>query len=86
MNMKIIILRIIFIILLIGTFSVIFGFSNQNSDESRDVSRRATEFLTDKIEGLQGREDIIDRIEKIIRKIAHFSIYTVVRNIAYGII
>ena len=82
-NMKINILRTIFIILLIGTFCIIFGFSSQDSEKSSSISRRVTEFLTDRISSIQEKpeqekEQILSRVEKIVRKIAHFSIYTVV--------
>ena len=82
-NMKINILRTIFIILLIGTLGIIFGFSSQDSKKSSSISRRVTEFLTDRIGSIQEKpeqekEQILFRVEKIVRKIAHFSIYTVV--------
>lgn len=83
MNIKINILRVILIILLIGTFSVIFGFSNQDSEESSGISRKVTEIITNPIKSLQEKpeyekEQVLSRIESIVRKIAHFSIYTVV--------
>ena len=83
MNIKINILRAILIILLIGTFSIIFGFSSQDAEKSGGISRKVTEFLTNGIKTIQEKpeqekEKILDRIESIVRKIAHFSIYTVV--------
>ena len=88
--MKINILRIILIILLLCTFSIIFGFSSQDSKKSSSISRTVTIFLTNNIKSIQKKNDIekgqiLHRIESIVRKIAHFSIYTVVRNFAYGI-
>lgn len=88
--MKINILRIILIILLLCTFSIIFGFSSQDSKKSSSISRTVTIFLTNNIKSIQEKNDIekgqiLHRIESIVRKIAHFSIYTVVRNFAYGI-
>lgn len=88
--MRINILRAILIVLLLGTFSIIFGFSSQNSKESSSISRTVTIFLTNNIKSIQEKNDIekgqiLHRIESIVRKIAHFSIYTVVRNFAYGI-
>lgn len=83
MSIKINILRTILIILIIGTFGVIFGFSSQNSEKSSSVSRRVTEIITNGIESIQEKpkeekEIILSEIESIIRKIAHFSIYAVV--------
>lgn len=87
--MKINILRVILIILLLCTFGVIFGFSSQDSKESSGISRKVTIFITKNIKSIQEKSDIekgqiLHRIESVIRKIAHFSIYTIVRNIAYG--
>ena len=70
-----------------GTFCIIFGFSSQNSEKSNGISRRVTEFITSPIKCIQEKteqekEQILSKIERIVRKIAHFSIYTVVRNIA----
>ena len=47
--MKKIIIRIILLILLFGTFFIIFGFSNQNGEESSGISRKVTVMITDKI-------------------------------------
>lgn len=82
-NIKINILRVILIILLIGTFGVIFGFSSQDSEKSSGVSRKVTEFITNPIKSIQEKpeeekEEILSRVESIVRKVAHFSIYTVV--------
>ncbi len=87
MNIKINVLRIILLILLMGTFCIIFGFSSQNSEKSKGISRRVTEIITSPIKCIQEKteqekEQILSKIERIVRKIAHFSIYTVVRNIA----
>ena len=81
--MKINIIRVILIIALIGTFSIIFGFSNQDSKTSGGISQKVTEFIIKFIPSIQQteenqKEEIIDRIESVIRKIAHFSIYTLV--------
>lgn len=81
--MKINILRIILIILLLGTFYIIFGFSSQDGEESSGVSRTITEKITSNAKWVQEKsedekQETLDMVEKVIRKIAHFSIYTVV--------
>lgn len=81
--MKINIIRGIIIILLLMTCSIIFGFSNQNGEESSGISRKITELITKNIKEIQNLEEeqkeiVLNKIEKIIRKIAHFSIYTVI--------
>lgn len=81
--MKINILRITLIMLLLLQMWIIFGFSNQNGDESGSISRKITEIITKNIKSIQGlekdeKEKTLKRIEHIVRKIAHFSLYTVV--------
>lgn len=88
--MKKIIIRVMLIVLLILTFCIIFGFSNQDSEKSSNISEGITQRLTNKIKIIQEKsasekESILLRIESIIRKLAHFLIYTVVRNFTNGI-
>lgn len=65
------------------TFAVIFNFSNQNAEKSGGLSEKVTRYiidinpLTKDIQG-QERENIIYKLESVIRKLAHFSIYTLV--------
>lgn len=61
-------LRIIIIILIILWMILIFGLSNQNGEESSNLSRRIASFFTDNIQK-------INIIEPYIRKIAHLSEY-----------
>lgn len=80
---KINIIRAILIILLLATFIRIFCFSNQNGTQSSGVSRKVTEIVTSNIKKVQNmpkneKELFLEHTEKIIRKLAHFSIYTVV--------
>lgn len=88
--MRINILRIILFILLIWTFSIIFGFSNQNGEQSGGLSKKVTEiilFRSDKYNNLEEskKETVFHRVEKIIRKLAHFSIYTLVGFLLMGL-
>lgn len=77
------ILRLILIVLLCGTFSIIFGFSSQDSEQSGGLSKKITTAVVNfipklrELDNLQ-KEEVTHRMEKVIRKIAHFSIYTVV--------
>ena len=77
------IIRIILLVLLICTFARIFSFSNQDGKESSGVSRKVTEAVTKNVKRIQKMEPhekelTLSHIEKIIRKCAHFSIYTLV--------
>lgn len=77
------ILRAILVILLLGTFYMIFGFSSQDGEESSGVSRKVTETLTSnskKIQNLEKKQKQLKlkEIEHFVRKLAHFSIYTLV--------
>lgn len=77
------IIRVILIVLLIATFVRIFCFSSQDGEESSAVSRKVTTAVTQNVKKIQDmdskqRELTLDKIEHFIRKIAHFSIYTLV--------
>ena len=81
MKKQIIILRIILIILLIMTFFYIFNFSSQDSEKSGNLSRTITVNVTKNIKKIQEldkfkKNEILNTIEKIIRKLAHFTEYT----------
>lgn len=78
--MKINFLRVILLILLLGTFWLIFGFSSQNGEKSGNLSGNIAEFILRRVHynDIENKEQILERTENIIRKIAHFSIYTLV--------
>ena len=79
--MKLNVIRIVLIILLVGTFYIIFGFSSQNATESSGISKKVSETIveiTNKDKPIQEKNEIVKFLEPIIRKLAHFSIYTVV--------
>ena len=70
-------------IILLTTFFVIFGFSNQDGQTSggtsRKVARKIVEiFPTTKNKSEQEKENIVENMQPVIRKLAHFSIYTLV--------
>lgn len=73
--MKINIIRTIIMILLLATFVTIFHFSSQNGEESGNLSGRIAKFLVEKLP-ITNTKQTLKRTEAIIRKIAHFSIYT----------
>ena len=77
------IIRVILIVLLIATFVRIFCFSSQDGEESSAVSRKVTTAVTQNVKKIQDmdskeRELTLNKIEHVIRKIAHFSIFTLV--------
>ena len=70
--MKINLLRIVLLILLFGTFYIIFGFSSQDGEESGGISGRVTEFILEKSNTYKNieenrQDEIFERTEKIIR-------------------
>lgn len=78
--MKKIMIRTILIITIILTSSMIFGFSNQNAEQSSSISAKITKVITKNIKSIQEKEidekeRIEQRIHSIIRKIAHYVIY-----------
>lgn len=84
------IIKMILIVLLVILLGVIFSFSNQDGEKSTSVSRGITERIIEHIEGIQKldgyqKENALLRIEAVIRKIAHFSLYTLVGIIVMGL-
>ena len=81
--MKINILRAILIVLLLLQMWIIFGFSNQDGEKSGTISRQITETITKNISSIQNlptdeKEIAMKKVEHVVRKLAHFSIYTVI--------
>ena len=69
--------------MLAATFYVIFNFSAQNGELSGSVSRKVTTFIVEMLSKVKNMDvnlkfEYITKLEPIIRKLAHFSIYTVV--------
>lgn len=84
------IIKMILIVLLVILLGVIFSFSNQDGEKSTSVSRGITERIIEHIEEIQKldgyqKENALLRIEAVIRKIAHFSLYTLVGIIVMGL-
>lgn len=71
--MKKIILRIVLLISIILTSLIIFEFSNQNANDSKEVSGKITEKIVSIFYSVKLDKN---RVESIVRKIAHYSIYT----------
>lgn len=74
--------RIIFLILIVINCIVIFSFSNQKADDSGNSSGRVVNFISEVIpairnmpeqEKVEFKENVM---QPVIRKLAHFSIYT----------
>ncbi len=89
--MKIHVLRGIFIILLLGTFFIIFNFSSQNGETSGGISKKITQTILEKSSKYnllqeKQKDRVFHRTESIIRKIAHFSIYTAVGFLLMGLL
>ena len=79
---KLNIIRVILIIIIIFISSTIFGFSNQNSEESSGVSSKVAEILIKiqpKYKNISDteKEELIEKYQTPVRKFAHFSIYTI---------
>lgn len=77
------IFRIVIILLLGFTFWSIFGFSNQSGTASSGVSKKVARKIIDVFPYTRNlsentKNKIVERAQPIIRKLAHFSIYTLV--------
>ena len=76
------IIQIILLILICCVFYIIFNFSNQQAEESEGLSRNITSDIvnifydTKQLEQSQVQE-IVATTDRIVRKLAHFSLYTI---------
>ena len=89
--MKLKIQRIIFAILTIVTFVTIFIFSSQNGEKSSSTSRGFTKKIIeilqlDKNLSENEKENLIENSQFVIRKLAHFTIYTIAGINIYGFV
>lgn len=81
--MKRIIIRIISMLMLLATFYIIFSFSAQDGIESGSLSNKVTTIFVNNFPytknlSIETQNKLIEHGEPIVRKLAHFSIYTVV--------
>lgn len=81
--MKRTIIRIISMLMLLGTFYIIFSFSAQDGIESGSLSNKVTTIFVNNFPytknlSIETQNKLIEHGEPIVRKLAHFSIYTVV--------
>lgn len=75
--------RVLFLIMLVIAFYIIFNFSAQNGEESGSLSIKVTEIIVNMISKIKNMDIstklyYIEKLHPIIRKLAHFSVYTVV--------
>lgn len=75
--------RILFIIMLLATLYIIFGFSSQDGEQSGNLSLKVTNFVVEMFSKVKNMDvtlkmHYIERLHPIIRKLAHFSIYCLV--------
>lgn len=80
--MKITIIRIILVILILLNFITTFCFSEQNGVQSGGLSRKVTltilNVFGDYNEPLSDEQEVqVDNVQHVIRKLAHFTIYTI---------
>jgi VanZ family protein len=78
-NIKVV--RVIFFLLLMATFAVIFCFSSENGKKSGNTSRGVMRTIIDhypqtKHLDEEQKEKIVEDAQPIIRKLAHFGVYT----------
>lgn len=73
------IIQIIDIVFILIWMATVFWFSNQNGEKSSGTSRTITETVVQPIlgEDESKNEQIIRDTEKVIRKLAHYTIYTI---------
>lgn len=73
--------RVILIILIIIWMAVIFRFSHQPGGKSQGTSSSVTKFIVKIFYGeSKEAEDKVKRLDPIIRKLAHYTVYIIRRN------
>ena len=72
-------IKIIGIIFIFIWMVSIFAFSGQVGTESSGTSRKVTEFIVQLVsdKSIEENEELIANLDKIIRKLAHYTIYTI---------
>lgn len=75
--------RVLFLIMLAIAFYVIFGLSAQDGEMSGSISQKVTEFIVkviSKVKTMDIKTQLswIEKLHPIVRKLAHFGVYTVV--------
>lgn len=70
-------IKIIKAILIVMWMIVIFNFSNQGGNESSGTSSKVTRIIINVITKEKTNKQTEERIEKVVRKGAHYTIYTV---------
>ena len=82
-------IKILKIILIVVWMAIVFSFSNQGGTKSGNTSRKVTvavvQVISDK--PIEENEQLIEKVDKVIRKLAHYTIYTIggflIMNYAY---
>lgn len=81
--------KIIKIILILVWMATVFIFSNQGGTKSSSTSRKVTETVVQAISSktVEENEPLIEKLDKVTRKLAHYTIYTIggilIMNYAY---
>lgn len=69
--------RIIFVVMMLATFYVIFNFSSQTGKVSGNISKKITTYIVNiMVRNEDARPEYIKKLHPVVRKVAHFSIYT----------
>lgn len=72
--------KVIFnISLIIICMAIVFIFSSEQGKESRSTSRKVTETIVQIISDkpIEENEELVHNVDKVVRKLAHYTIYTV---------
>lgn len=84
-------IKILKIILIVVWMAIVFSFSSQGGTKSGNTSRKVTvavvQVISDK--PIEENEQLIEKVDKVIRKLAHYTIYSIggffIMNYAYAI-
>lgn len=72
--------RLVFILFALVWMIIVFRFSNEPADTSQNTSLNTTEILVETIAGnsinIEQKEQFTQELDPIVRKLAHFALYT----------
>ena len=79
-------IKIIGLILIFIWMVFVFAFSGQGGTESTGTSRKVTEFVVQVIsdKSVEENGELIGNLDKIVRKLAHYTIYTIGGMLIYN--
>lgn len=71
--------KIINIVLILICMTIVFSFSSEQGNKSKSTSRKVTEIIVQVISDkpIEEKKELVHNVDKVVRKLAHYTIYTI---------